>query len=62
MAGAVIACSHTKEEQQAVWGSAALIVYMAVWVASLLSPAIVLVLVYAGKVKHATLASRGPVG
>mmetsp|Transcript_11893 Transcript_11893/g.32147 ORF Transcript_11893/g.32147 Transcript_11893/m.32147 type:complete len:312 (+) Transcript_11893:183-1118(+) len=43
---AVLAHSHSKEEQQKLWGSVALLIYMAVWVCSLISPLIVIGLIY----------------
>ena len=43
---AVLAHSHSKEEQQKLWGSVALLIYMVVWVCSLISPLIVMGLIY----------------
>ena len=42
----VLAHSHSKEEQQKLWGSVALLIYMVVWVCSLISPLIVMGLIY----------------
>ena len=37
---------RTEEEQQKLWGSVALLIYMVVWVCSLISPLIVMGLIY----------------
>lgn len=53
MGGSVLMHKHTKEEQQKLLGSIALMIYMVVWVCSLISPLIVLCLFYVGLYKAA---------